>query len=54
MRINTDGRYQSLEDLYDQVGELLGEGTQSGAIDASCEFIREMLRTSRKRRTTPT
>lgn len=44
MRINTNGKYQWREDLYDDVGELLSEGTRSGAIDASCEFTREMLR----------
>ena len=33
MRINTDGRYAWRTDLYDDVGELLGEKTKAGAID---------------------
>lgn len=30
-------------DLYDDAGDLLGESTRSGAVDASCEFTREMI-----------
>ncbi|MFC6907242.1 DUF7692 domain-containing protein [Halalkalicoccus tibetensis] len=43
MRINTDGKYAWRTDLYDRVGEQLGENTRSGAIDASCKFTHEML-----------
>ena len=38
MRINTEGRFDYRTGLYDDVRALLGEKTQSGAIDASCEF----------------
>ena len=43
MRINTSDRYEWRTDLYDQAGELLGESTKSGAVDASTEFVTEML-----------
>ena len=43
MRINTDGGYAWRTDLYDRVGEQLGENTRSGAIDGTCEFTSEML-----------
>lgn len=43
MRINTGDGYEWRIDLYEDVGEQLGESTRSGAIDASCEFTREML-----------
>ena len=43
MRVNTDGKYAWRTDLYDQAGELLGESTRSGALDASAEFTTEML-----------
>ena len=43
MRINTDGHYQWRMDLYDRVGELLGESTRSGAVDGAAEFTEEML-----------
>ena len=43
MRINTDGKYAWRTDLYDRVGEQLGENTRSGAIDSACEFTEQML-----------
>lgn len=43
MRIRTSGDYEWRLDLYDETGVLLGEGTRSGAVDASCEFTRRML-----------
>ena len=43
MRIETSGEYTWRTDLYDAVGEQLGESTRSGAVDASCEFTRQML-----------
>ena len=43
MRIETSGKYACRTDLYDSVGELLGENTRSGAVDGACEFTREML-----------
>jgi hypothetical protein len=43
MRIRTSGNYEYRLGLYDDVGELLGENTRSGAIDASCEFTQQML-----------
>ena len=43
MRIETSGKYAWRTDLYDDVGELLGENTRSGAVDGTCEFTREML-----------
>lgn len=30
-------------DLYDRVGEMLGENTRSGAVDGAAEFTEEML-----------
>ena len=43
MRIETSGKYAWRTDLYDDVGELLGENTRSGAVDGACEFTKEML-----------
>lgn len=43
MRVNTADRYAWRKDLYDQAGDLLGESTRSGALDASTEFVTEML-----------
>lgn len=43
MRIETGGKYAWRTDLYDDVGELLGESTRSGAVDGACEFTTEML-----------
>jgi hypothetical protein len=43
MRIETSGKYAWRTDLYDDIGELLGENTRSGAVDGACEFTREML-----------
>ena len=44
VRIRTSSDYEWRLGLYDDVGALLGENTRSGAIDASCEFTQEMLR----------
>ena len=43
MRIETTGDYTWRTDLYDDVGDRLGENTRSGAIDASAEFTQQML-----------
>lgn len=43
MRIETSGDYAWRTDLYDSVGDRLGESTRSGAVDGACEFTREML-----------
>jgi hypothetical protein len=43
MRIETSGDYAWRLDLYDNVGEQLGEQTRSGAVDGACEFTRQML-----------
>ena len=43
MRIRTDGDYAWRKDLVDDVGDLLGENTRSGAVDGACEFTRQML-----------
>ena len=43
MWIKTIGDYQWRTDLYDSVGDRLGENTRSGAVDGACEFTREML-----------
>lgn len=43
MRVKTDGRYAWRTDLYDRVGELLGENTRSGAVDGAAEFTEEMM-----------
>ena len=43
MRIETSGDYAWRTDLYDSAGDALNESTRSGAIDASCEFTRQML-----------
>ena len=44
MRIRTNDKFAWRESLYSDVAELLGEGTKSGGIDASCEFTRHMMR----------
>ena len=41
--IRSSGDYAWREDLYDRVGEQLGERTKAGAIDGACEFTEEML-----------
>ena len=38
-------KYVWRTNLYDNVGESLGESTRSGAMDPSVEFTQEMLRT---------
>lgn len=43
MRIRTDGDYAWRKDLVDDVGNLLGESTRSGAVDSACEFTCQML-----------
>lgn len=43
MRINTNGNYEWREDVYDDVADMLDEGTKAGAIDTSVLFTREML-----------
>jgi hypothetical protein len=43
MRIRTDGKFASREDLVDDVADLLGENTRVGAVEASCEFTQAML-----------
>ena len=43
MRIETSGDYVWRTDLYDDIGNRLGESTRSGAVDGACEFTREML-----------
>ena len=43
MRIRSSGKFAYREDLYDDVGDRLGENTRSGAVDGACEFTREML-----------
>ena len=43
MRIQTDGNHDYRLGLYDDVGDLLGENTRSGAIDSACLFTRQML-----------
>jgi len=43
MRIRTSGDYEWRLGLYDDVGDLLGESTRSGAIDGACLFTRQML-----------
>ena len=43
MRIRTDGDYEWRKDLVDDVGDLLGENTRSGAVDGACEFTCQML-----------
>lgn len=43
MRIETSGNYAWRKDLYDRAGEILGEGTRSGAIDESCRFVVQMI-----------
>ena len=39
-------RYENRDEwrtnLYDDVGDQLGENTRSGAVDGACEFTREM------------
>lgn len=43
MEIETTGDYAWRLDLYDDVEDLLGESTRSGAVGGTCEFTREML-----------
>ena len=43
MRIETSGKYEWRTDLYDDVGDQLGESTRSGAVDGACEFTAQML-----------
>ncbi len=43
VHIRSSGDYAWREDLYDRVGEQLGEKTKAGAIDGACEFTEEML-----------
>jgi hypothetical protein len=43
MRISTNGRYEWRTDLYDDDVEQLDDQTQASAIDASCEFTKNML-----------
>lgn len=43
VHIKSSGEYAWREDLYDRVGEQLGENTRSGAIDGACEFTEQML-----------
>ena len=43
MRTETSGKYAWRTELYDDVGELLGENTRSGAVDGACEFTTKML-----------
>ncbi len=43
MRIKMIGNYSWRLDLYDDVGDLLGESTRSGAVDGACEFTKQML-----------
>ena len=43
MRIETSGEYAWRTNLYDDVGDLLGEPTRSGAVDGAAEFTKEML-----------
>ena len=42
MRIETSGDYEWRTDLYDDVGDQLGESTRSGAVDTACAFTHEM------------
>lgn len=44
MRVKTDGRFAWRTDLYDRVGELLGESTRSGAVDGAAVFTEEMIK----------
>ncbi|MCL7417443.1 MAG: hypothetical protein M8354_06350 [Halalkalicoccus sp.] len=43
MRINTSDKYEWRTDLYDRVGDLLGENTRSGAVDGAAQFTEEMI-----------
>lgn len=43
VHIKSSGDYAWREDLYDRVGEQLGEKTTAGAIDGACEFTEQML-----------
>jgi hypothetical protein len=43
VHIKSSGEYMWREDLYDRVGEQLGENTRSGAIDGACEFTAELI-----------
>ena len=43
VHIRSSGDYVWRADLYDRVGEQLGEKTKAGAIDGACEFTEQML-----------
>ena len=43
VHIRSSGDYAWRADLYDRVGEQLGEKTKAGAIDGACEFTEQML-----------
>lgn len=43
VHIRSSGDYAWREDLYDRVGEQLGQRTKAGAIDGACEFTEQML-----------
>lgn len=40
MRINTDGKKQYREGLYEEASEVFNENTKVGGIDAACEHAR--------------
>lgn len=46
VHIKSSDDYAGRQDLYDRVGEQLGERTTSGAIDGACEFLNRWFRTS--------
>ncbi len=41
MRINTDGKKEFREDLYERAGEIFDESTKVGGIDRACKHARE-------------
>ena len=43
VHINSFGDYAWRADLYNHVGEQLGEQTKTGTIDGACEFTNQML-----------
>ena len=43
VHIKSSDDYAWRQDLYDRVGEQLGERTTSGAIDGACEFTEQMV-----------
>ena len=43
VHIKSTGDYAWRDDLYERVGEKLGEKTKSGAIDGACDFTDEMV-----------